>query len=114
MIAEVARGSSTSRTSLASLTDPYGLEFAVADYPASARALDGGVFCVHVADEAGDPRELALLATTDASAAIGAGGPDASGCRWLVELYFDTLNVDVAQFAGPVRAVVAAAIVGPT
>jgi diguanylate cyclase (GGDEF)-like protein len=112
-IVEVARGCSTVAATLPALTDPLGKELAVAAHPASARALDGGVFAVHVADQNGDPREVALLAATDASAAIGAGGADATGCRWLVELYFDSLDIDLSQLAGPVRAVVAAAIVGP-
>lgn len=112
-IAEIARGSSTEHASLPALVDPFGEEFAVAAFPSTARALDGGVFWVHVSDPDADPFERALLADTDAAAAVGAGGPDASGCRWLVELYFDSLHTDVEHLAGPVRAVVAAAVVGP-
>ena len=67
---------------------------------------------MHVSDPDGHPHERHLLAATDATAVVAAGGPDASDRRWLAELYFDNMHVDVGYIATSVRAVVAAAIVG--
>jgi len=108
----VSRGNSFSRPDTAFLTDAFGQDFASPLNQSTARALDGGAFWVHVSDPDGHPHERHLLAATDATAVVAAGGPDASGRRWLVELYFDNLHVDVEYIATPVRAVVAAAIVG--
>ncbi len=108
----IRRGDSTTRPDTAFLTDAFGLDFTSCTNSSTARALDGGAFWVHVSDPDGHPHERHLLAATDATAVVAAGGPDASGRRWLVELYFDSLHVDVEYIATPVRAVVAAAIVG--
>lgn len=107
-----SRGYSVSRPDTAFLTDAFGQDFASRTHPSTARALDGGAFWVHVSDPDGHPHERHLLAATDATAVVAAGGPDASGRRWLAELYFDNMHVDVGYIATSVRAVVAAAIVG--
>lgn len=64
--------------------------YAVADFPATARALalDGG-FQVHVDDPTADPHERRLLVEHGTRYLIAVAETDAEGCGWFLELFGD-------------------------
>ncbi len=64
-----------------------GTEFSTADFPATARALDGGSYFASLTE--GDERERDFVARMGAVSALAAGERDAAGTQWLLELFAD-------------------------
>ncbi|MEO8330751.1 MAG: sensor domain-containing diguanylate cyclase, partial [Candidatus Nanopelagicales bacterium] len=71
------------------LENEMGGTFPLDVYPQTQMALRGGVFTIYASDLTADPAELAILAGLNASAVIGAGGADADGDGWLIEIFTD-------------------------
>lgn len=92
------------------LSTEIGERFAVVDYPSTERALRGGAFTVRADDPGSDTAELAILDDLAAVAVVGAGGRDADGDRWLVEVYTDTLSGSERDLVTLLRVLVAAAL----
>lgn len=86
--------------------------YAVSDFPASQRACEGRAVVVAADDPEADPAEVAILAAGGFVEMVMAGGQDASGDRWLVELFADELSVPVTDYALALRAGVAMALAG--
>jgi diguanylate cyclase (GGDEF)-like protein len=67
-------------------------EYDLADYPATAALLVGGVQVIEVSDPDADPNEVAVLQSMGAvSVAIG-GCTDRTGDGWLLEVYADAIS----------------------
>jgi diguanylate cyclase (GGDEF)-like protein len=82
-------------------------------YPLSRRMLAGGGYVVMADDPVGDPAEVAMLTGGGYSGLVMAGGRDAVGRGWLVEVYVDDLCGDVAGMDDVLRALVATALMAP-
>lgn len=95
------------------LSTEIGERFNVADYPSTAQALRGGAFAVRADDPGSDSAELAILDDLSAVAVVGAGGRDAHGDRWLVEVYTDTLSGSERELVTLLRVLVAVALSAP-
>ncbi len=87
--------------------------YALDDYPLSRRMIDGGGQVVLADDPVADPAEVALLTGGGYTGLVLAGGRDAVGRGWLVEVYTDDLCGDVTGIDDVLRALVAAALIGP-
>jgi diguanylate cyclase (GGDEF)-like protein len=87
--------------------------FALADYPTSARMLDGDGTMLAADDPGADPAERAILDGAGFSALVMAGGRDATGRGWLVEVYCDDISADVTALPSVLRALTACALVEP-
>ncbi|MEO8108363.1 MAG: hypothetical protein ABI720_13735, partial [Actinomycetes bacterium] len=95
---------------LRNLSTEVGERFSIADYPSTERALQGGAFTVRADDPGSDTAELAILDDLAAVAVVGAGGRDASGDRWLVEVYTDPLSGPERDLVTLLRPLVAVAL----
>ena len=87
--------------------------FPLDSYPQTRMALAGGAFVVHATDLTADAAELAMLDGLCASAVVGAGGTDAEGDRWLVEIFADELSAFAQDLPGTMRLLVLAALHPP-
>ncbi len=94
------------------LSTEVGERFPVAEYPSTEQALRGGAFTVRADDPGSDAAELAILDDLSAVAVVGAGGQDASGDRWLVEVYTDSLSGSERDLVTLLRVLVASALSG--
>lgn len=105
-----AAGAARTASALEGLDDGVASSAAwpLADYPASAAAVRGGSFAVTLTS--GDPAERQLIASTGYSAMIGAGGVDAAGRAWLVELAGDRAAASVTAVEPLLRLLVHAAL----
>ncbi len=92
------------------LATEVGARFSIAEYPSTAQALRGGAFTVRADEPGADAAELAILDDLAAVAVVGAGGQDAGGDRWLVEVYTDTLSGPERDLVTLLRVLVAAAL----
>jgi hypothetical protein len=92
-----------------SLDEPGPID--VADYPATAVALEGGSFAATL--DAGDSAERAFLAARGFAELIGAGARR-DGCGWLVELAGDALSTPLSPHVGTLDALVELAVRGAT
>ena len=89
-----------------------GSRFAVADFPATARIMDGGSFVVDAEDPAADPAERALLADWGMTGVVAAAGTTADGCGWLIEIYSDVSSGSLDDAELPLRLLLAEALRG--
>lgn len=81
--------------------------YALADYPASARAMaDGSTFLAAVGMESADPDEIALLRELGYQAVLGVGVP-AGQTDYLIEIYSHDGYADLAEIA-PLARILAA------
>jgi diguanylate cyclase (GGDEF)-like protein len=85
-------------------------DFALATYPQTQLALAGASYTVTTTDAAADPAELAILDGLGASGVVAAGGRDAEGDGWLVEVFLDELSGAGQEIAGVLRLFVLAAL----
>jgi hypothetical protein len=85
-------------------------EYAIEDYPATYAALTGRVVVVDVDDPRSDPAETSLLMLAGQSEMVMAGGRDATGEHWVVEILGDELSAPVRPYASALRAGVALAL----
>jgi diguanylate cyclase (GGDEF)-like protein len=79
---------------------PVGEAYDVEQLPWTARALGGDSFWVGINDVAADPGELAMLAELGYTGSVVAGTTDATGARWLVEVFADPQTAPLDRF-GP-------------
>jgi diguanylate cyclase (GGDEF)-like protein len=87
-----------------------GTEFQLADYPATAALLGGGVLVVSCTDSDSDPAEVAILDGMGAvSVAIG-GCCDARGFGWLIEIFGDELSGPMTEISLALRTLMAIAV----
>jgi diguanylate cyclase (GGDEF)-like protein len=92
------------------LSTEIGERFTLSDYPSTEQALRGGAFSVRADDPGSDGAELAILDDLAAVAVVGAGGRDAHGDRWLVEVYTDALSGSERELVTLLRVLVAVAL----
>ena len=85
-------------------------EFRLADYPASASLLVGGVSVIEAGDLDADPDELALLTVLGAGAVAmgGCTGRDSTG--WLLEVYADAFSGSLSDVSLAIRALMSVAV----
>ncbi|MGE0218921.1 diguanylate cyclase domain-containing protein [Mycolicibacterium sp.] len=84
---------------LSVLTDLGPSHYALADYPASARAIaDGSTFVAAVGLDGSDPAEVALLTKLGYRAVLGVGVM-AGSCRYLLELYSHDGHAHLVEIA---------------
>lgn len=101
------------RGALAQVELVSGTEFDPADFPATARALDGGSYYASLTE--GDVTERALLARMGYVSALTAGERGRDGTGWLLELYGDPQTSAGLFVARPLlRALVHVAVRGAT
>jgi diguanylate cyclase (GGDEF)-like protein len=82
--------------------------YALADFPATARALaDGTGFQVHVDDPAADPAERALLSELGNRFLIAVAHTDRDGCGWFLELFGDAESHPLEDAVAVVEALAA-------
>ncbi len=74
------------------LKGEVGQRYPVSEYPATRKVLRGGAFAIRADDPEAEPGEVAILDDLAAVAVVGAGGVDADGGQWLVEVYTDALS----------------------
>ena len=98
----------------AQLATELGETFELDAYPQTAMAMRGGGFTIHADDLTADPAELAILDGLKATAVVGAGGTDAEGDRWLIEIFTDELSAFPVELQGSIRLLVLAALHPPT
>ena len=84
--------------------------FALDDYPLSRRMLEGHGALVSVDDPLADPSERAILDGAGYTALVMAGGTDAAGTGWLLEVYVDDISGDVSALSATLRALTACAL----
>jgi hypothetical protein len=84
--------------------------FPLADYPQTVRMLAGAGTLVMSDDPRADRAETALLAAAGYAGVLMAGGCDAAGRGWLVEVFLDALSADAASAPPVLRALVACAL----
>ncbi len=92
------------------LENEMGGTFPLDTYPLTRMALRGGVFTIYATDLTADPAELAILDGLNANAVVGAGGVDADGDGWLVEIFTDELSAMQPELATVMRLLVLAAL----
>ena len=85
-----------------------GVGFALDRYPATAAALEGGVF--HATMDVGDPSERGFLAANGYDELLGAGTRQDADCAWLVEICGDALSAPLAEHAEVLRLLVEVAV----
>jgi diguanylate cyclase (GGDEF)-like protein len=91
-------------------TPEPGTDYALEDYPATARLLaEGGAFWTTVGDAHGDPAERALLAKLEMEQVLAIGVPTPDGA-WLLELYGDARSLPLAEAAPALRLLAAEAV----
>ncbi len=83
----------------------------LADFPITARVVEGGAELISADDVATDPAELALLSAAGWTANLMAGARDFEGGGWLVEVFTDEISAPVTKLAPTLRALVALALV---
>jgi diguanylate cyclase (GGDEF)-like protein len=84
--------------------------FALDDYPLSRRMLEGHGAVVSVDDPLADPCERAFLEGGGYTSLVMAGGTDAAGTGWLLEVYVDDISGDVSALPATLRALTACAL----
>jgi hypothetical protein len=82
-------------------------------YPATAAVLRGGWALVDAGDLRADPAELSILDGMGAAALLMAGGRDAAGRGWLVEVFADALSLPMDDLVPAMRALVPSALHPP-
>ena len=82
-------------------------------YPQTALAASGGSYAITADDPTADPAEVAILDGLHASAVVAAGGMEADGDGWLIEVFLDELSSFGQELAGVLRLLVLAAIHPP-
>ncbi|MEO8328754.1 MAG: sensor domain-containing diguanylate cyclase [Candidatus Nanopelagicales bacterium] len=87
-----------------------GTEYLIADYPATAALLKGGVLVVDATDTDADPAELAILDGIGAVGVAIGGCRDTRGASWLIEIFADALSQSLADIALPMRSLMAIAV----
>jgi diguanylate cyclase (GGDEF)-like protein len=87
-----------------------GTEFDLDDYPSTAAVVAGGATLLTTADPTADPAEVAILDGMGAVALAMAGGRDAGGDGWLLELFADAMSLSLRELLPAVRALAAIAI----
>jgi hypothetical protein len=87
-----------------------GTEFDLDEYPTTASVVAGGVTLLTTSDPMADPAEVAILDGMGAVALVMAGGREAGGDGWLLELFADEMSLSVRELLPAVRALVAVAI----
>ena len=85
-----------------------GVSFAVDRYPATAAALDGGMF--HATMDVGDASEQGFLAANGYDELIGAGTRQDAHRAWLVEICGDALSAPLADHVDVLRLLVEVAV----
>jgi len=70
----------------------------------------GNVVTLHAGDEETDPGELAILERMGATTLLMAGTSEVSGRGWLLEIFGDAMSAPVADFAIPLRGLMAIAV----
>jgi diguanylate cyclase (GGDEF)-like protein len=101
------------------MTHPPGMPsvteqtYPVDDYPTTAEVLRGGWALVDAQDPRADPAELSILDAMGAAALLMAGGQDANGRGWLVEVFADALSLPMDDEVPALRALVPAALHPP-
>ena len=84
--------------------------FPLADYPQTVRMLAGAGTLVMADDPQADAAETALLVTAGYAGMLMAGGSEAGGPGWLVEVFLDALSADASQVPPVLRALVGCAL----
>ncbi len=87
--------------------------YPVDEYPATAAVLRGGWALVDAGDLRADPAELSILDGMGAAALLMAGGRDAAGRGWLVEVFADALSLPMDDLVPAMRALVPSALHPP-
>jgi len=95
------------------LENEMGGTFPLETYPQTRMALRGGVFTIYASDLTADPAELAILNGLNATGVVGAGGADAEGDGWLIEIFTDELSGLQPELASVMRLLVLAALHPP-
>jgi len=93
--------------------NPANSDYALADYPVTAAALDGAGVVLDVASADCDPAEQTLLAGAGYTRNLMAGGRDRDGVGWLLEVFTDEISAGVDHLGPTLRALVAVALAGP-
>ncbi len=89
-----------------------GAVFDLGQYPVTAAAVAGGATVVAARGSHVDPGELAVLDAGGYDGVVMAGGRDAVGDGWLVEVFTDEISSPVDALGPALRAAVACAMVG--
>ena len=84
--------------------------FSLDTYPQTRMAVAGGSYAITSDDPTADPAEVAILDGLGAAAVIAAGGTEATGDGWLVEVFLDELSAFGQELAGVLRLLVLAAL----
>jgi diguanylate cyclase (GGDEF)-like protein len=92
------------------LDDELVADYALDTYPQTRLAIAGGSYAITAEDPTADPAEVAILDGLGATAAVAAGGQDADGDGWLVEVFLDDLSTFGQEMAGVLRLLVLAAL----
>lgn len=87
--------------------DPH--PYALADFPATAQAVEGGAFHANLRE--GDPAERFALAADGYRSILAAGGVDSHGRTWLVEIFGDYLTDDMTSSEPLLAEIVAKALI---
>lgn len=109
---------SSLRLGLSHIADPEAIGsgasvYPLADYPITRAVLRGGKAVIHADDPTADPSERAIVDACGAVAVVMAGGPDASGRGWLMEMFIDEVSGDVSMLPTALRVLTACALVVP-
>jgi hypothetical protein len=86
--------------------------FDLAEYPLTSAVLEGQGCLVEAGSPTGDPAEQAILDAGGFTGVLLAGGRDADGDGWLVEVYLDEISAPGQLLVPVLRALVACALVG--
>ena len=84
--------------------------FSLDTYPQTRMAVAGGSYAITSDDPTADPAEVAILDGLGATGVIAAGGAEATGDGWLVEVFLDELSAFGQEMAGVLRLLVLAAL----
>jgi hypothetical protein len=86
------------------ITSDVGTEYALAEYPQTALALEGHVVALNASDPDTDPAELAILDGMGATTLLMAGISDTTGAGWLLEIVGDAMSAPMADYELSLRA----------
>jgi diguanylate cyclase (GGDEF)-like protein len=96
------------------ITSDIGNEYALAEYPQTALALQGHVVALNANDPDTDPAELAMLDGIGATTLLMAGVTDAKGHSWLLEIIGDAMSAPMADYELSLRALMGLAALEAT